>query len=165
MNIAQIRNYDVANGPGLRVSLFTSGCMHNCFNCFNKEYQNYNYGESFKNKHIEDIQRYLKSERISGLSLLGGEPMDAPIELVKLINSLTFRKEQDIWLWSGYLFEDIIKDKNKKKLLEKLDVLIDGKFIEAKKDLTLKFRGSSNQRVIDVQKSLDKNKVIILEGD
>lgn len=148
MRIAQIRKIDVANGEGVRTSLFVSGCKHNCYNCFNKEYQNFNYGEVFSNKHIKQLQEYLDLSYISGLSILGGEPMEHPKPLKYLLNALKFRDEQDIWLWSGYTLEQILLDDDKKSLLNYIDVLIDGLYVDKLKDLSLKFRGSSNQRII-----------------
>lgn len=162
MNFAQIREYDVANGPGIRVSLFVSGCTHNCYNCFNKEYQNFAYGEKFQQEQVKQILDYLNKPQIKGLSLLGGEPMQNVEGLLPMLQEIRpkLREEQDIWLWSGYTFEEIVADKNKKELLEYIDVLIDGLFVQSKKDLTLKWRGSSNQRIIDAQLSLKTNRAI-----
>lgn len=161
MNIAQIRNYDVANGEGIRVSLFTYGCYHNCYNCFNKEYQSFNYGNKWTSKNHIDLQELLNNPKIRGLSLLGGEPMEYPKELLQIINNLHLRDNQDIWMWSGYTLEEIILDKDRLELLKCIDVLVDGLYVEKFKDLSLKFRGSSNQRIIDIQKTLENKKIIL----
>ena len=163
MNIAQIRNIDVANGEGVRVSLFVSGCKFNCFNCFNKEYQNFNYGEKFTDKHIDKLIELLKPRYIKGLSILGGEPMEHPIELHYLLSTIRkfLREDQDIWMWSGYTLGQILLDPDKIKVLRELDILVDGLYVEEKRDLNLRFSGSSNQRIIDVKKTLENEDIIL----
>lgn len=160
MNIAQIRTNDVANGEGIRVSLFVSGCYFNCYNCFNKEYQDFTYGNRISNADLELLQNELNRPEVRGLSILGGEPMEHSKALLNLLKLLHFREEQDIWLWSGYTLEKILLNEDKTNLLMEIDVLVDGLFKQELKDLTLKFRGSSNQRIIDVQETLNKKEII-----
>lgn len=169
MRYASIKKYDVANGEGVRISLFVSGCPHHCKNCFNEEAWDYDYGELFTEKEEKDIIDFLKQDYIKGLSLLGGEPM-YPSTQRALLPILRKVKEmfpnKDIWCYTGYLFDKEIMDdmyvKNDytKEFLSYIDVLVDGRFVEEKKDVSLFFRGSSNQRVIDVCESLKENKVI-----
>lgn len=163
MNFAQIRKYDVANGPGIRTTIFVTGCTHNCHNCFNEEYQDFNYGDTWTDKETEEVIRYLKLDEVKGLTLLGGEPFQNEIDLLQVIRDIKKEVQKDIWIFSGYSYEEILKDQDKKKLLEECDVLVDGKFVESLKDLKLRFRGSSNQRIIDIQKSLDENKVVLFD--
>lgn len=163
MNFAQIRKYDVANGPGIRTTIFVTGCTHKCHNCFNEEYQDFNYGDTWTDKETEEVIRYLKLDEVKGLTLLGGEPFQNEIDLLQVIRDIKKEVQKDIWIFSGYSYEEILKDQDKKKLLEECDVLVDGKFVESLKDLKLRFRGSSNQRIIDIQKSLDENKVVLFD--
>nr|WP_300001789.1 anaerobic ribonucleoside-triphosphate reductase activating protein [Tissierella sp.] len=164
MKYAQIRKYDVANGLGVRTSIFVTGCTHKCYNCFNEEYQDFDHGETWTDEQTNQIIKNLKNDHIAGLSILGGEPMQNAPGLISMIKRVKEHSNKDIWLWSGYSYEDILEDQDRKSLLEELDVLIDGRFIEKKKDLTLKFRGSSNQRVIDVKKSLSSGEIVIFAG-
>lgn len=163
MNFAQIRKYDVANGPGIRTTIFVTGCTHNCHNCFNEEYQDFNYGDTWTDKETEEVIRYLNLDEVKGLTLLGGEPFQNEVDLLQVIRDIKKEVQKDIWIFSGYSYEEILKDQDKKKLLEECDVLVDGRFVEALKDLKLRFRGSSNQRIIDIQKSLDENKVVLFD--
>jgi anaerobic ribonucleoside-triphosphate reductase activating protein len=169
MNYATIKDFDVANGPGVRVSLFVSGCEHYCKNCFNKEAWDFNYGDEFTEVQLEHIIKALEPDYIHGLSLLGGEPMHPAnqsgiLPLVKKVRETYPQK--DIWCYTGYDFEkDIINDMylnnpDTKELISCFDIMVDGKFVEELKDLKLKFRGSSNQRIIDVKKSLEKGEVV-----
>lgn len=164
MNYGQIRKYDIANGPGIRTSIFVTGCKLNCKNCFNKEYQDPNFGQTWTQKTTNQVINYLKSDEISGLSILGGEPFESANDLINILNDIKNKINKNIWIYSGYTFEYLMKNHVYKQLLEKVDVLIDGPFIESKKDLKLKFRGSSNQRIIDVKSSLINDKAIILNG-
>ncbi len=163
MKYAQIRKYDVANGLGIRTSIFVSGCTHKCFNCFNEAYQDFNFGQIWTQIQSKKIIDYLSNDHIRGLSILGGEPMENACGLISMIKEIKEHSDKDIWLWSGYTYEEILAKPDRKKLLSQVDVLIDGKYIEDKKDLTLKFRGSSNQRIIDVKKSLINGCIINLE--
>ena len=167
MNYSGIKYADMINGTGIRVSLFVSGCTHCCKNCFNAETWNENYGDKFTEKEEDEIIAYFKKygKTIRGLSILGGDPtFPKNIEpLLKFI--LKFKKElpdRDIWIWSGFTWEEILEDKKRFSLIRERDILIDGKFIDELKDLNLKWRGSSNQRVIDIQKSLTENKIVEL---
>lgn len=157
---------DIVNGEGQRISLFVQGCSHHCKDCFNKELGwDFNGGQEFTKDKLNEIMLVFKlyKEGYSGLSLLGGEPFQN-LEISNLMVG-TFRQEfkntKTIWIWSGYTFEQLIKDEYKLDLLKKCDVLVDGKFNKELYDSQLKFRGSSNQRIINVQKSLNKNKVIL----
>lgn len=153
MNYAKIRKFDVSNGPNVRVTLFVSGCTNNCEGCFNKELQDFNYGYKWNLKIEEEFLSYIKNENIEGVNILGGEPLDqiADNDLLNLLIRIKTEIGKPVWLWSGYLLEDILKDKNKKELIKNIDVLIDGRFEIEKRDISLKYRGSSNQRIIEVK--------------
>lgn len=164
MNYADYKNYDFLNGEGLRNSLFVSGCLHHCEKCFNAVAWNFNYGNPYTQETEDMIINDLNVENINvqGLSLLGGEPFEHTEQLTKLLKRVrTECKGKDVWCWSGYTFEEILSVENKRELLQYIDVLVDGKFILSKRDLKLKFRGSSNQRIVDVQLSLRENKLIL----
>lgn len=165
MYYSKIKFNDVANGPGLRLSLFTSGCTHHCKGCFQPETWNFKNGEPFTLETQKYIIEKSKNKYIAGLSLLGGDPLDNVDGILPLLQEYrkTFAATKSIWLWTGYLFEEILKDDLKSKVLPFIDVLIDGKFEENLKDITLKYKGSTNQRVIDVKKSVDTHKVILYE--
>lgn len=163
MNYAQIRRYDVANGPGIRSTIFVTGCTHNCYNCFNKEYQDFNYGKAWTEKETREVIEYLKLDEVKGLTLLGGEPFQNEVDLLKVVKDIKKEVQKGIWVFSGYTYEEILRDKNKTELLKECDVLVDGRFVEDLKDLILRFRGSSNQRIIDIKKSLAANKVILFD--
>ncbi|MGL4772326.1 MAG: anaerobic ribonucleoside-triphosphate reductase activating protein [Clostridium sp.] len=162
INYAQIRKFDVTNGPGIRTTLFVSGCTHNCKDCFNTEQQNFNFGNKWTKEVEDNFIDAINSSQVVGVSILGGEPLQQ-INDVTFLNLLIRIKEETnkpIWLWSGYTFEEIIKNPKRFEILKNVDVLIDGKFEIENKDLMLKYRGSSNQRVIDVKKSLIENEII-----
>lgn len=160
MRYGQIRKYDVANGPGVRTSIFVTGCSHKCYNCFNEEYQDFQAGSLWTEEETEEIISNLENPHIRGLSILGGEPMENAEELLEILGEIKTRTSKDIWLWSGYTFEEILEDEKKLNLLREVDILVDGKFVEKLKDLRLKFRGSSNQRIIDVRASLLENRIV-----
>ncbi len=161
MNYAAIKKYDVANGPGVRVSLFVSGCRHHCKGCFNSEAWDFEYGNPFGKNDMNELLEALDKEYIEGFSVLGGEPFE-PENRETVLNILRTVREhfpnKTIWCYSGFLFEELKKSAG--PLLELVDVLVDGRFIEEKKNLRLKFRGSENQRLIDVRKSLNEKKII-----
>ena len=167
MNYATIKNCDIANGPGVRVSLFVSGCTHRCPGCFNAIAWDFDYGTPFTEETVEQILSMLRPNHIKGLTLLGGEPFEpqnqgAIVELLRRVKQEL--PEKSIWAFSGYLFDqDIISGRlgDTSEYLSYLDVLVDGPFVEAKKNLSLRFRGSENQRLIDVQKSLAAGEVIL----
>ena len=169
MNYGEIKKTDIANGLGVRVSLFVSGCPHHCKGCFNSQTWDFNYGKPFDGNVQDEIINLLAPSYINGLTLLGGEPMVPENQKALLPFLKRVRKtypEKDIWCYSGYVFEDeILKgDANipeTKEFLSLIDVLVDGRFEEDKKNITLKFRGSENQRIIDVKKSLKQNRAII----
>ena len=165
MNIAGIKNFDVENGVEVGVSVFVSGCTHNCKGCFNKEAQDFNYGRPFdKEKDIKKIKDMLNSKYISRLTILGGEPMEyqnveGVLEVIKGAKDLG----KKIWLYSGYTLEELLErnDETTNEIIDNIDYLVDGEFILEKKNLMLRFKGSSNQRVIDVPKSLESGKIIL----
>ena len=167
MNYADIKRIDVANGEGVRVSVFVSGCNHHCKGCFNA--WDFNYGNKFTEKQEEEVLNDLNHDYISGLTLLGGEPLE-PANQEGLLPLVKKAKEKfpdkKIWCYTGFDFEkDVVGKMAKqsdttKELLKYIDVVVDGKFEEDKKDLKLKFRGSSNQRILDVQESLKENKPV-----
>lgn len=171
MYYANIKETDIANGEGVRVSLFVSGCTHHCKNCFNQIAWDFQYGEPFTKETQEYILKKLEPSYISGLTLLGGEPMEPAnqIGLIPLLRSFRkkFRNTKTIWCYSGYLFdEELLKQSRARcevtdEFLSYIDVLVDGEFVEELKNLSLKFRGSENQRIIDVQKSLKENKIVL----
>lgn len=160
MNYAVIKPHDVANGPGVRVSLFVSGCPHRCPGCFNEETWDYQYGAPYTHKTEEEILSALAPSYIKGFSLLGGEPF-VPEHQAVLLPLLTKIREtlpqKTIWAYSGYTWETLPD----RTLIPLLDVLVDGPFIEAEKDLNLRFRGSGNQRLIDVQQSIKEGQVVL----
>lgn len=163
MNYASIKQYDIANGIGVRISLFVSGCTHHCKGCFNREAWDFKYGKSFTKDIENEIIKYLEPNYIKGLSLLGGEPFEENnvkvlLPFIKRIKDIYPNK--DIWAYSGYLFEELLEKKISKELLKYVDVLVDGKFVVKLKDPSLPFRGSSNQRIIDVKNSFKKGSVI-----
>ena len=162
MRINQIREFDVANGPGIRTTFFVSGCTHHCKGCFNKDTWNFNKGELLTVELANKIIEYAKSDNIEGISILGGEPFDQyrDIDMLYLLTRLKFEVGKPIWVWTGYTYEQILNNRYGTKMLNYIDILIDGKFEEDKKDLNLKYRGSSNQRVIDVKSSLTQEKII-----
>ena len=170
MNYATIKNCDIANGPGVRVSLFVSGCTHRCPGCFNEVAWDFEYGEPFTQETIDTILAMLKPAHIKGLTLLGGEPFDprnqpAIVELLRQVKAAY--PEKTVWAFSGYLFDqDILAWKLgpraiTEEYLSYVDVLVDGPFIMAKKNLSLRFRGSENQRLIDVPASLKQGEIVL----
>ncbi len=172
MNYADIKRVDVANGEGVRVSLFVSGCNHHCKGCFNECAWDFNYGNKFTDENIDEVINYLNHDHIEGLTLLGGEPLEyvnqeGILPLVKRVKEKFPNK--NIWCYTGFDFEkDVVGKMSKdnettKELLNYIDVMVDGKFEEDKKNLKLKFRGSSNQRIIDVKESLKEHRVVQIE--
>lgn len=163
-NYAKINDMDVINGSGIRVSVFFSGCTHKCENCFNSELWDFDCGEKFTEETILTIIDLMKPDYISGLSILGGEPFDNIIAVKRLTDKVKdMYPEKNIWIWSGYTYEQLLLKESAINILRDIDILVDGRFEEDKKDLTLPFRGSSNQRIINVKKSLKSNSVILYE--
>ena len=164
MRYNKIRKMDIANGPGVRVSIFMQGCTFNCKNCFNPETHDFNGGKEFTDDTIARVLELCENENIEGLSILGGEPMhpkniDGTTKLAKEFKEKYPNK--NIWVWTGFLFDKDLKDK---EVMKYIDVLVDGQYVDELHDPKLKWKGSSNQRVIDVQESLKQNKVKILVG-
>ena len=172
MNYANIKDFDIANGPGIRISLFVSGCTHHCKGCFNREAWDFDYGQPFTQQTIDHIIQLLSPAYVRGLTLLGGEPFEPQNQntIVELLRRVKKEYPQkSIWAFSGYLFDkDILSGRLgdweiTKEYLSYLDVLVDGPFVESKKNLSLRFRGSENQRLIDVPASLAQGTVVLWE--
>lgn len=170
MNYATIKNCDIANGPGVRVSLFVSGCTHRCKGCFNEIAWDFDYGQPFTQETIDEILKMLEPPHIAGITLLGGEPFEPQNQpaILDLLRQIKKRMPgKSIWAFSGYLFEkDILAGRLGPKeitqeLISYVDVLVDGPFVLEKKDLMLRFRGSSNQRLIDVKASLESGTTVL----
>lgn len=171
MNYAEIKKTDIANGTGVRVSLFVSGCTHHCKGCFNAETWDFHYGKEFTEQTEEELMQALKPRFITGLTVLGGEPFepDNQRRLVPFLKRVRAAyPEKTIWCYSGYLLdEELLKESRARcevtdEMLSLLDVLVDGEFVLEKKDISLRFRGSANQRVIDVPKTLREGKITVL---
>lgn len=169
MNYGEIKNFDIANGEGVRVSLFVSGCTHHCKGCFNPETWHFDYGKKFTEQTEDSIIEMLSFPYIDGLSLLGGEPFEPSNqrEIVKLLRRVRNElPEKNVWCYTGYLFDkELLRESRARcevtdEMLSMIDVIVDGEFIEEKKDISLVFRGSSNQRIIDVKASLEKEEII-----
>ena len=173
MNYAEIKYFDIANGPGVRTSLFVSGCTHHCKECFNEETWNFNFGQPFTEETENAIIESLKPAYVAGLTLLGGEPWEPANQRSLLPFIKRVREEvpdKSIWSFSGYLLEDLMDSDNKRchtevteELLSLTDVLVDGEFQIEKKNIELMYRGSENQRIIDLKKSLSAGRVIQVE--
>lgn len=173
MNYAGIKKLDVANGPGLRVTLFVSGCTHHCKGCFNKETWDFNYGAPFTEATIEEILTELRRPQVAGLTLLGGEPLEHVNQqgLLPLLRRVKAEfPEKPLWCFTGYDFEKdvlgrmVAEWEETEEFLSYLDILVDGEFVEEKKDLNLQFKGSSNQRTIQVPESLKEGRVVLWEA-
>lgn len=161
MNIADVLYESIVDGEGVRATIFISGCKHNCKGCFNKKLQNFNYGYEVNNQLIDKISKEIEKRTfLSGITLSGGDPFYQPNEVIKLIKKL-YIPQNNIWAYTGFTFEEILTNKEQKELLSYINVLVDGEFIQELHDATLAFRGSSNQRIIDVQQSLINKKVIL----
>ena len=166
MNYATIKSWDIANGPGVRVSLFVSGCTHHCKDCFNEEAWDFNFGEPFDETVMERILEMLKPEYIRGITYLGGEPFDPRNQAGLLELSRKIRErfpEKSIWSFTGYVYGQNLPyvENVTQPLLSCLDVLVDGPFIAEKKNLSLRFRGSENQRLIDMPQTLKTGTVVL----
>lgn len=165
MRYSKIRKMDISNGPGVRVSVFMQGCTFNCKNCFNPETHDFNEGKEFNDDVIDKIIELCNKDYVVGLSILGGEPMhakniDGTTKLAKAFKEKY--PDKTIWAWTGFLFDRDLKDK---EVMKYIDVLVDGRYKDELHDFRLKWRGSSNQRVIDVQKSLKQNKIVLIEDE
>ncbi len=169
MYYADIKECDVANGPGVRISLFVSGCTHHCKGCFNQIAWDFNYGKEFTQETIDKILKDLDKDYIDGITLLGGEPLEYANQkgLLPLIRQIKQKlPNKSIWCFTGYDFEKDVMGRmyqnweETRELISDIDVIVDGKFEEEKKNIALKFRGSENQRLIDVKKSVAANQII-----
>ena len=158
-----IRKMDISNGPGVRVSIFMQGCAFHCKNCFNPETWNFDGGQEFNETTINEVLNLCEENHIKGLSILGGEPMhpnniEGTTKLAKAFKDKYPNK--NLWVWSGFRFDNELKDK---EVLNYIDVLVDGQYVDELHDFTLKWRGSSNQRVIDVKQSLEQSEIVLME--
>ena len=170
MNYGQVFYADTANGIGARISLFVSGCTHHCPGCFNEETWDFNFGDPFTRDVEDDIIEHLRPSYIDGLSLLGGEPMEAQNQRALLPFLERLKQEvphATVWIYSGYTFEELLDETNSRchteatrRILELADILVDGKFILAEKDVKLRFRGSRNQRILELKESLKENRPV-----
>ena len=165
MRITQIRKTDVANGTGIRVTIFVAGCTHRCAGCFNREYFSFEAGELVTEDMMDHIIELSQKDYIEGLSVLGGEPLQQVFDktLVTLLKRFKQEVGKSVWLYTGYTYEEAIQRQERLDILSYCDVLVDGKFEITQKDLRLKFRGSRNQRIIDVQRSLNEQGVILYD--
>ena len=164
MRYAKIRKMDISNGPGIRVSVFVQGCTFNCKNCFNPETHDFKGGAEFTDEKLAEVLELCAKDEIQGLSILGGEPCHPQNIAGTTLIAKKFKEKfphKSLWVWSGFLFDRDLKDK---ELMQYVDVLVDGQYVDELHDFTLEWRGSSNQRVIDVPKSLKANKVVWYEN-
>lgn len=173
MNYSEIKTTDIANGEGVRTSLFVSGCRHQCKNCFNEVTWDFGNGELFTEETMEYIFKTIEPDYVNGISLLGGEPFEPENQKVLLPFLVMLRERfpnKDVWCYTGFTFEQIIGKSEPKsrsatdiapEMLSLIDVLVDGPYVDAMHDIRLKFRGSSNQRVIDIKKSIEQKKVVL----
>lgn len=170
MNYAEIKYFDIANGPGVRTTLFVSGCTHHCKNCFQPQTWDFNYGRPFTQDTENEIIKSLQDPNVSGLTLLGGEPLE-PENVSALVPFIERLKQEcpdkTVWCFTGDVLEELYHSPrctdDTIKLLNLIDVLVDGPFIQDLYDISLRFRGSSNQRMIDMNKSKNENKIILWE--
>lgn len=164
INYSDLRKYDTTNGNGIGTTLFCSGCKFNCHNCFNKESQNFNYGKEFT-KNVEDkLISFAKDEHVNHVSLLGGEIFHQDLKIIlNLVKRIKQEVNKPIYVWTGFTWSELLQDENKVEILKYIDVLTDGRFEQDKKDLNLLYKGSHNQKCIDVKLSLLKNKIIEYE--
>lgn len=165
MNYSAIRKCDIANGLGWRVTLWVCGCSRKCPGCFNPDAQNPEYGKLFDDEAKEKIFKELANPIVSGLSLMGGEPMsklsDNRKQVIQLCKECKEKfPDKDIWMWSGYTFEELKAEETTGKILDYIDVLVDGPFVQEKKDPSCPYRGSTNQRVIDIRNTMANGNII-----
>ena len=175
MNYSNIKKYDIANGEGVRTSLFVSGCRNRCKNCFNPETWDFNYGKPFTSEVKEEIFASLQNPSVRGLTVLGGEPMEPEnqVEILPLLKEFKQKfPDKTVWLYTGNLYEELIGERGEfykhlditAELLSYVDILVDGRFIEEEKSIGLRFRGSKNQRVIDLNKTRSSGEIVIWDG-
>lgn len=169
MNYGAIKKCDIANGVGVRTVLFVSGCTHHCKGCFQPETWNFDYGERYTKETEDEIIESLRPDYVDGITLLGGEPFEPENqrELVKLLRRIKKELPQKtVWSFSGYTYEELTGDsravcEGTNEMLSMLDVLVDGEFVEAKRNISLRFRGSENQRLIDMNKTRKEGKIVL----
>ncbi|MDV7719957.1 anaerobic ribonucleoside-triphosphate reductase activating protein [Pediococcus ethanolidurans] len=165
--VADYKAFNFVDGEGVRCSLYVSGCPFHCPGCYNVAAQNFHYGKPYTQELEDQIIEDLSQDYVQGLTLLGGEPFlntQVCLRICKRVRK-EFGHSKDIWSWSGYTWDELLKDSDDKlEMLSLIDILVDGRFLEEQKDLTLQFRGSANQRIIDVPKSLAAKKVVIWDG-
>ena len=169
MNYAKIKYCDIANGPGVRTSLFVSGCTRHCEDCFNPEAWSFDYGNEFTDETALLVMESIRSDHIAGLTILGGEPFEPEnrkeiYKFLLLIRNI-YIDTKSIWMYTGYTWEELIKQPLSYEILKLVNVIVDGPFDKNKKDLLLRFRGSSNQRIIDVRKSITEKRTILWKDD
>lgn len=158
-----MRQYDIANGPGIRSTIFVTGCSRHCFNCFNPEYQDPRAGQEWTDKEMKQLLSWLSAPTNSGLTLLGGEPMENTDGLTQIVQNVKqAMPDKSVWVYSGFTYDEIIQDPQKKALLDVCDVLVDGPFVDDLKDPGLYFRGSSNQRVIDLKATRTSGQITLV---
>ena len=173
MNYGEIKNFDIANGEGVRVSLFVSGCTHHCKGCFNPETWNFGFGSVYTKETEDSIMKMLSFPYIDGLSLLGGEPFepDNQRELVKLLKRVRAElPDKDVWCYSGYIFDEELLSESRARcevtdeMLSLIDILVDGRYVDAQRNISLRFRGSENQRIIDMNRTRAAGRIVLWEG-
>lgn len=163
MRYGDLKKYDVTNGSGVRTTLFVTGCTHRCEGCFNSELQSFESGKEFTKDKENLMIEYARDPLVKGVSILGGEPFQQDTESMRnLLKRLKEEVGKPIWVWTGYTYEELKLLKDKFQLLEYIDVLVDGRFDKNRLDMNLFFRGSDNQRIIDVKNSLKSNHIAIL---
>jgi anaerobic ribonucleoside-triphosphate reductase activating protein len=160
ISILEIVEDTTVDGPGFRTSVYSSGCPHHCPGCHNPQSWNIDNGHTVE---IEDILKVILDDPFADVTFSGGDPMFQPQGFTALAKAIKERSAKNIWCYTGYLFEDLLRNPSQRELLEYIDVLVDGRFIEALKDEELRFRGSSNQRIIDVQSSLEKGETVVMD--
>lgn len=168
MKYSLMRKFDVTNGPGIRSAIFVSGCTHNCEGCFNEDLQSFDYGTEWDLKAEKEFISFVENPVVVGVNILGGEPLQQTMDdsLVNLLEKLKTKfPDKSIWLWTGDTFEDAILNEKKFKIIKYCDVIIDGKFELENRNIKLKYRGSKNQRVIDVLKSLETGTTVTFDVD
>ena len=175
MNYAELKKNDIANGPGVRVSLFVSGCLHRCEDCFNEIAWDFSYGKEFTEEVWETVFSAVDYPRIRGLSLLGGEPFEIKNQRGLLPFMRKFREkfpDKDVWCYSGFTYEELTGQKESRafcdateELLSYIDILVDGKFEKEKRNIMLRFRGSENQRLIDIKKTKETGEIVLWDYD
>lgn len=162
MRFAKVRQEDISNGPGVRVSIWVQGCSRHCPNCFNPETWDFNGGQIFNQRIKEQFLELGKPKKIVGFSILGGEPLQQGKDMLDLVKSIKeMYPDKTIWMWTGYKYEDL--DKAQLEIVKYIDILVDGEFVEAHKSPNKRFRGSSNQRIIDIKKTLENGQLTLSE--